>query len=88
LGALTSICSLVCLTGRNPRIFTPLIHLVSLIVMDVERKQLLSQVETLAAVLYTLVVLVDLEQKQNVVLVDFTVHIVFLEEIGDANLDV
>jgi hypothetical protein len=56
--------------------------------MDVERKQLLSQVETLAAVLYTLVVLVDLEQKQNVVLVDFTVHIVFLEEIGDANLDV
>ncbi len=45
----------------DARVAAPLVHLVGLVVMDVEGEQLLPQIETLAAVLDPLVILVDLK---------------------------
>lgn len=67
----------------NPRVLAPLEDLLGLLMMDVESKQFLAQVQTLAAVLHSLVVLVDLEQEKNVVFVDFAVSIVLTQEVRD-----
>jgi hypothetical protein len=55
---------LLVILGLGPsdaRVAAPLVHLVGLVVMDVEGEQLLPQIETLAAVLDPLVILVDLK---------------------------
>ena len=83
---LASICSLVCLTSRNTRILTQLIDLVRLTVMDVVSEKFLSQVKTFTAVRNTLSVLVNLEQKQNVVLINLTADLTVVKEIRYAYL--
>ena len=57
-------------------ILTPFENFFRLVVVDVECKQFLAQVQALAAVLDTFVVLVDLEQEEHVVLVNLTIAII------------
>lgn len=74
-------------TRRDTWILAPLEDLLSLIVMDVESKQLLSKVQTLAAIFDSLIVLVDLKQEEHIILVDFTVSVILAEEVSNAGLD-
>ena len=49
--------------------------------MDIECEQFLSQVQALATIFDSVLVTVYLEKEQDVVFVDFSVAIVFLQEL-------
>ena len=80
------LCSVFLAIGQgltDAWVFAPLEHFLSLPVVDVKGKQLLAQVQLLAAVAHSVVVLVNLEQKQDVVLVHFVRRLVGFQEVVD-----
>jgi len=85
LGTVLSLIILILLSG-DAWVFTPLVHLRGLIVVNVESKKFLPQIQTFATIFDTFVVLVDLEQEKHVIFINFPIRVIFLQKLCDSFL--
>ena len=74
-------------SSRDAWVSAPFKNLFSCVVMDIKREQLLSQVQALATIFYTVLVAIDLEKKQDVVFVNLSVAVILLKELLDLLFD-